>query len=193
MGEKSEQKRKYIVETARHIFEEKGYKQVTMKDIVEACNISRGGLYLHFADTAAVFCEIMRLECKDVGVFPGEDIEEDATAADILILFLKEQKRRILRKENSLDRAIYEFYFDNGELPRKDNLLKQQFETSVRILKKLIETGVENGEFTCGDCEGKARSIMYVMEGLKINARTMGIKDEAIDREILYILSELGV
>ena len=193
MGEKSEQKRRYILETARHIFEEKGYKQVTMKDIVEACNISRGGLYLYFGDTESIFSEIMRLECKAMEIFRGEDIDEDATAADILLLFLKEQKRRMLQKENTLDRAIYEFYFDIGELPKKDNLIKQQFETSVRILKNLIETGVENGEFTCDDCEGKARSIMYVIEGLKINARTIGITDEAVDREILYILSELGL
>ncbi len=46
MSEKSAQKKKYIVETARGVFTEKGYKNVTMKDIVEACGISRGGLYL---------------------------------------------------------------------------------------------------------------------------------------------------
>ena len=46
MGEKSVQKKKLILETARKVFVEKGYKKVTMKDVVEACNISRGGLYL---------------------------------------------------------------------------------------------------------------------------------------------------
>ena len=46
MGEKSEQKKAYILEVARKVFMEKGYKNVTMKDIVEACDISRGGLYL---------------------------------------------------------------------------------------------------------------------------------------------------
>jgi AcrR family transcriptional regulator len=46
MGEKSVQKRNYILETARKVFVEKGYKNVTMKDIVDACEISRGGLYL---------------------------------------------------------------------------------------------------------------------------------------------------
>ena len=49
MGEKSVQKKRYIVEKARDVFMEKGFKKVTMKDIVEACDISRGGLYLYFA------------------------------------------------------------------------------------------------------------------------------------------------
>jgi len=48
MGEKSVQKKRYIVEKARDVFMEKGFKKVTMKDIVEACDISRGGLYLYF-------------------------------------------------------------------------------------------------------------------------------------------------
>ena len=61
------------------------------------------------------------------------------------------------------------------------------------ILQKLIETGVENGEFVCKDCEGKARSIMYILDGMKINARTIGITGETVDKELLYILSELGL
>ena len=44
MGEKSAQKKKYILDTARKVFVEKGFKSVTMKDIVEACEISRGGV-----------------------------------------------------------------------------------------------------------------------------------------------------
>ena len=55
MGEKSLQKKKYILETARKVFMEKGYKKVTMKDIVEACDISRGGLYLYFEITSQLF------------------------------------------------------------------------------------------------------------------------------------------
>lgn len=41
MGDKSAQKKKLIVERARRVFMEKGYKEVTMKDIVEECDISR--------------------------------------------------------------------------------------------------------------------------------------------------------
>ena len=53
MSDKSVQKKKHILDTARKVFQEKGYKQVTMKDIVDACEISRGGLYLYFSSTAA--------------------------------------------------------------------------------------------------------------------------------------------
>ena len=62
-----------------------------------------------------------------------------------------------------------------------------------RLVKKLIEAGVDNGEFICEDCEGTARNIMFVLEGLKISAQTIGVTAEAVDREILYLLRGLGV
>lgn len=71
MGEKSNQKRQLILEAARKIFMEKGYKNVTMKDIVEACGISRGGLYLYFNSTRDIFAEVLRMESQEMDdVFP---------------------------------------------------------------------------------------------------------------------------
>ena len=192
MGEKSLQKRKYILETARRVFMEKGYKRVTMKDIVEACEISRGGLYLYFDSTAEIFLEVLKLESEEADDVFSDSITEDATAADILTLFLKEQKKELLRKKDTLTQATYEFYFENN-LPKKDNILKKQFDSAVKIIQKLIEAGVDNGEFDCDDCEGTARNIMFVLEGLKINAQTIGITADIVDREFLYILTARGM
>ncbi len=192
MGDKSIQKKRYIIETARKVFMEKGFKKVTMKDIVEACDISRGGLYLYFESTNQIFMEVLKLESEEADDVFSDSIREDATAADILLLFLREQKKELLRKKDTLAQATYEFYFENA-LPKKDNVLKKQFDSAVKIIEKLIETGVENGELFCEDCEGTARNIMYVLEGLKISAQTIGVTAEAVDREIVYILRGLGV
>ena len=192
MGEKSVQKKKYILETARKVFVEKGFKRVTMKDIVEACDISRGGLYLYFESTNQIFMEVMKMESQEADDVFSDSITEDATAADILILFLKEQKKELLKKGDTMTQAIYEFYFENKP-SKKDNMLKKQFDSVVKIIEKLIEAGVENGEFYCEDCEGMARNIMYVLEGLKISAQTVGITSDSVDKEILFILRSLGV
>lgn len=192
MGEKSVQKRKYILETARKVFMEKGFKRVTMKDIVEACDISRGGLYLYFESTDQIFQEVLKMESQEADDVFSDSISEDATAADILVLFLQEQKKELLRRKDTLTQATYEFYFEN-ELPRKDNILRRQFDSAVKIIEKLIETGVENNEFFCDDCKEAARNIMLVLEGMRICAQTIGITSDAVDREILYILKSLGI
>ena len=191
MGEKSVQKRKYILKKAREVFAEKGFKDVTMKDVVDACDISRGGLYLYFASTQELFLAVLKEEID-------EDDEEavvaalsgDASAGDMLALFLKEQKKNILRMKNNLTVAAYE-YFSMYKVTGNDNPLKVEFDTAVRIIEKLIENGVSGGEFYCEDPLGCARNLMYVVEGLKVASRTIGVTEEAIDRELMYVLEGL--
>ena len=108
----------------------------------------------------------------------------------MLALFLKEQKKEILRKKNNLTVATYEF-FSLHKAQSKDNPLKNQFDTAVRIVEKLIENGVDSGEFYCENPVGCARNLMYVVEGLKIASKTIGVTEEAIDRELMYVLEGL--
>lgn len=192
MSDKSEQKKKLIIETARKVFMEKGYKSVTMKDIVEACEISRGGLYLYFQSTGEIFEEVLKSEQEDADDLFAGNIPKEASPSDILALLLKEQKKEILNRNASLNKAIYEYFFDSRE-PFKDNMLKKQFDAAVHVIEKLITAGVESGEFYCEDPRGAARHIMYVLEGLKIASQTRGISEAAIDREILYAMQGLIV
>ena len=183
MGEKSVQKKKYILETAHKVFVEKGFRNVTMKDVVDACEISRGGLYLYFSSTEEIFLELIRMESQETDdVFAGS-ISAVASAAEILAVFLKEQKREILRAKKTLSVATYEYFFANN-VSRKDNFLKKQFDEAVILLEKLINTGIENGEFYEVDARIAAKNIMYVLEGLKIASLTMGVSGEAIDKEL---------
>ena len=77
-------------------------------------------------------------------------------------------------------------------LTEKDYFLKHQFDSAVKIIEKLIEAGVESGEFYCDDCSGAARNIMFVLEGLKVTSQTIGITQESVDRELLYIMRGLA-
>lgn len=190
MSDKSVQKKKYIVETARKVFMEKGYKQVTMKDIVEACQISRGGLYLYFQNTGELFEEVLKSEQEEADDVFGQNIPGEATPSDILALFLKEQKKELLSRGPSLNKAIYEYFFEN-QASGKENLLKRQFDAAVHVIEKLIQAGIQGGEFYCEDPAGAARNIMYVLEGLKIAAQTRQIPEAAVDREILYVMQGL--
>lgn len=190
MGEKSVQKKKYILDTARKVFVEKGYKSVTMKDIVEACGISRGGLYLYFDSTEQILLEILQIEAEETDDIFSGNLAGENTAADILTLFLKEQKKELLRKKNNLTIAIYEYFFAHrpGD---KNNMLRKQFEAGVRVIEKLIEAGIASGEFYCENPRGAASNIMYVLEGMKINAQTFGITEKMVDEQLLYIMEGL--
>lgn len=192
MGEKSVQKKKYILETARKVFSEKGYKNVTMKDIVEACEISRGGLYLYFDSTEQILLEVLQMEADEADDVFTQNITQDDTAADILTLFLKEQKKELLQKKNNLTVAVYEYFFAHKSTD-KNNMLRKQFDAGVKVLEKLIQAGIASGEFYCEDPRGAASNIMYVLEGMKIDAQTFGITEKMVDEQLLYIMQGLIV
>lgn len=189
MGEKSVQKRQYILEQARKVFMEKGYKNVTMKDVVEACDISRGGLYLYFGSTQELFLEVLKQEADEADDVFAANITKNDTASDILTLFLKEQKKELLRKKNTLTVAVYEYFFSHKE--EKSNMLRKQFDDGVKVIEKLIEAGIASGEFYCENPRGAASNIMYVLEGLKIDSQTMGITEEMVDEQFLYLMEGL--
>ena len=191
MGDKSIQKKQYIIDVAVKVFSEMGYKNVTMKDIVDARDISRGGLYLYYESTSELFVDVMKSQAA-----AGEDftslISDDATAADILLLFLQEEKKDLFRKKGNLNRAYFEFYFD-ARPSKSDNVYKKKFDSNVKMIGKLIEIGVESGEFVCDDPLTAAFNIVYLIEGLKVTSGTLGVSPDSYDRQILYILQSLGV
>ena len=190
MGEKSAQKKQHILDSARKVFVEKGFKNVTMKDIVEASEISRGGLYLYFDNTEQILLDILQMEAEEADdLFTGHISEED-TAADILTLFLKEQKKELLQKKDNLTVAVYEYFFAH-QSTEKNNMMRRQFDAGVKVLEKLIEAGIASGEFYCENPKGAASNIMYVLEGMKVNAQTFGITEKMVDDQLLYIMQGL--
>ena len=59
MGKKGEDTKKFIREKAICLFAQKGFKNVTMKDICTVTGLSRGGLYRHYDSTQQIFSEIV--------------------------------------------------------------------------------------------------------------------------------------
>ncbi len=190
MGEKSAQKRKYILEVARKVFVEKGFKNVTMKDIVDACGISRGGLYLYFDSTEQILMEVLQIEADETDDVFTKQIAREDTAADILTLFLKEQKKELLQNKDNLTVAVYEYFFAH-QTTDKNNMLRKQFDAGVRVIEKLIEDGIASGEFYCENPKGAAANIMFVLEGMKIDAQTFGVTEKMVDEQLLYIMQGL--
>ena len=192
MGEKSDKKRSFILDKAEEVFERKGFMLVSMKDIVDACDISRGGLYLYFNSTEELLLEVLkRKEEKEDNdnVFVGA-MEKRATSSDILALFLQEQKKELLNNSDSLTKATYEYFFAHT-YKKSENPLKQQFDAAVTIIKKLVEDGVKAGEFFCEDPMGYAYNIMYTLEGIRVMSQTIGMTEKEINKSILYMMTQL--
>lgn len=189
MSEKTDSKKKLIIDKATEVFAAKGFKAVTMKDIVEACQISRGGLYLYYASTEEIFSDVVATaDAENDSEKAVENILE-AAASDLLLWFIKEQKQEILRKKNSLLCAKYEYAFfckEKGD----SKAAKNGFETAVAVLDNILKRGNNNGEFNCADTAATARSMMYAIEGMKSCAATFGISEKKVDIELMFMMKQ---
>ena len=192
MGDRTVQKRKYIVEKARSVFGKNGYRAVTMKDIVDVCEISRGGLYLYFASTRALFEAVLEEEHARRAAVLEAVMAKGTTPGEQLLLYLDEQKKTILKKKDNLTAATYEYLFENN-FTGKNNPVKKQFDEEAAVLAHLIAEGVAQEWMDCEDAAEAARNILYTLEGLKVSARAVGMTAERVDREIAYIMGTLGM
>ena len=59
MEKKSDKKREFILLKAKQVFIRSGFASVTMKDIIEECGISRGGIYLYFTSVDEIFMQVI--------------------------------------------------------------------------------------------------------------------------------------
>lgn len=180
------------MEKARGVFCKNGYRAVTMKDIVEACDISRGGLYLYFDNTKALFEAVLEEEYAGVRSVLDGAVTDGSTPGEILLMYLDEQKKVILRKKDNLNAAIYEYLFEN-KASKNDNPVIMRIEKNVAALERLIRDGVEQEWMVCDDAAEAARNISYTIEGLKLSSMTTGITAEQVDSEIEYIMGALGM
>ena len=192
MSEKTDLKRALIIDCAHKVFAEKGYRSVTMKDIVDACNISRGGLYLYFSSVEEVFLAVLQHEEKKTDADIEQEQLQQAGNVEMLLWFLKLQKKELLRKKDSLLTAKFEYAFACRE-EGKTSPLKKERKKALLVLQKILERGMENGEFFSCDAVREAESIMLAIDGIRMLAATTGIGEKKIDAEFLYMMQRLVV
>jgi AcrR family transcriptional regulator len=191
VSERADVKRQLILDKAAEVFAAKGYRSVSMKDIVEACEISRGGLYLYYESVEAVFIDVLKSidEREDeTGKSLIARIDE-ADSTELLLWFLKDQKKEILKGKNSISIATYEHAFACRQ-EGKNSGMKHKFETATLVLEKILTRGNETGEFACDDPGSTAGNMMYAIEGMKICARTIGISEKKVDKELVYMMRQ---
>ena len=189
MSIKADSKKQYIRRHAREVFVRKGFKNVTMKDIVDACGISRGGLYLHYNSVEELFLELLRQEHDQMQTVMEEDIQKRRPADEIFDSFLEDQKKIILSEEETLFTAAFEYSFEHPETP----VLRDRFNDTVQSLEYLIQVGVRRGEFECDQPRAAAYQIVFAIEGMKLYGRTVHLSEEEIDQGFAGLRRSLGI
>lgn len=180
MADKGDKTKQFIIKTAKGLFSEKGFTAVTMKDICEACDLSRGGLYRHFGSTKEIFTEVLEQDKNDAEESIDQAISLGLSAAKLLEGFFLLQKNDIAFNKNRIEVAVYEF---SVAYPDRKDYLNERFQAAVRIFAKLIEYGQKRGELREGGSRILAEHIVIFLEGLKLSSKIIDISEDFLTEQ----------
>ena len=192
-NKRSETKKAAILIGAQKVFSEKGFLNVTMQDIIDACGISRGGIYLYFHTPDDIFFETITQ--RSVRQF--DDIREavinEPLFDDLLSAYLSEHKTRLINHIQgapSLLRAMYEYSFTHHDA-RDTSLKQKQMNATKATVRSILDLGVKQHKITNHNTKTLADSFMLLIEGMSIMALTGTLKEQQIDDQFQMFMHQL--
>ena len=186
MNKRGQETRKHIKKCACYLFAEKGFKQVTMKDICEAAQLSRGGLYCHYKSTRQIFQEIIddMTDRQDNEI--DLKIKQNQSAVTILDEILYKYENEMIDSQSSLSVAIYE-YFSDHDIACQKNTLYEKYLISANTWKKLMQYGIDRQEFCDVDIAAVFDLIVFSYQGVRMYSKLMPVDKEIPSRIIKEI------
>lgn len=183
MASKADEKRELILNSAKKVFIRKGFNRVTMKDIIEESNISRGGVYLYFSAVDEIFVQVVKKHnlAKIEGIKTSIEKSDDFNV--LVDDFFDGQKENLLNMDKSLFIAMMEFCFSHKNESDKDFYTEQFFNTKDMILE-LLKFGQKKNLIISKNIDCLADSIMFLIEGLRSLAVSSAISEELADRQL---------
>ena len=171
MGTKKEKSREAILDASYGIFAKKGFKQVTMKDVCEAADMSRGGLYSHFSGTDQIFEALLERITHNDGMDFQAEIKKGASAVKILERAISQMEAEMKHPEDSLSIAIYEYAetVDSNVLSKLNRRSKERWSALIRY-------GIERGEFQEVDIDGIVNTILFSYQGVRMWGKIVPMK-----------------
>lgn len=186
MTTKKERTRHRILEKTYDLFAQKGFNAVTMKDVCEATELSRGGLYAHFSSTQEIFeAVIENLNDQDQVNFT-EEIKKGTPAKVILDNMLNIIKDEMSHQEDSLSLAMYEY---SNTISRE--FMNQFTEDGEQMWIDLIKYGISTGEFNEVNPIEIVTIILYVYQGVRMWSKVISVPPEKIELIVQYIRKQL--
>ena len=166
MADKSLKKRNLILDCAEKVFSQKGFSVVTMKDIIEACNISRGGIYLYFSSTDEIFMEVIKSHHQTYLKKTQHNIDEVKDFQVIVETYFENLKQEMLNIKGSLKLAMVEFF-----ITHKTDTESEFFISAMNGLKapisEILLLGKKQGKISYDNLSDAADLVFYWQIGLE--------------------------
>lgn len=166
----SEQTKKRVVEAARILFAQKGYKATSIEDIVAATGSSKGNLYYHFKSKEGLFLYLIDEWDREWEEKWQEKEPLYKTTTEKLYGFAELLVHDDLN--HPLTKAADEFFNSEDKTTEVEDRVSELVDRHLQWNQRLIQQGIDNGEFR----QGSAREHAVILESLLIGLSQMSRK-----------------
>lgn len=165
----SEERKNQILEAAVAVFARLGFQQTRMDDIAQQAGLSKGALYLYYRSKDAIIAALLKYffaqEFKRLQALVESDQQETAHEQ---LMTLTHQLATTMKWMTRLMPIAFEFYAIAGREKEVHQFLKEYYQDYRTLLARLIQRGIERGEFRAVDAEATAITLAALYEGLAL-------------------------
>lgn len=163
MAVQSKVKYRRLMEKAKELFIQFGYKAVSMDQIAEAAGISKATIYNYFPSKEELFMKVM-LNIADEAY---KDLDNHLNNTDGAIAKIDVLINFSMEKLNQFSLAFYRDIMTNPYITSKIMAIKKQ--KAREIFENIIKTGIKNGEIRDVDVEFLVTLLNIMIDGILNN------------------------
>lgn len=186
-----EQRRRSILDAAKEIFAKKGYEAFVMQDVIDAVDLSRGGVYSYFSNKEDLFESVLQSMHESF----SNGIKELADTHSIWESLSNEFEsyKKIEDKQDQFTAVQIEFFLINRRVPEKAAYFKNRYKFAIEQFVWLFQQGIESGEFQPKyPLEAIARYYITFNDGIHISTVFVTKQDIDYNQQIDIFLSQLA-
>lgn len=147
-----------IFECAMKLFAEKGYDATSVEEITAVSGIAKGTLYYHFEKKEDILNMLLEEGMKLLKNSIEIKIKDCDSCIDKIKAVILVQVKVTVKYENFINLVFSEIW---GKEEKNKKCRKCVFEY-IKILEKIIQEGIEKGEFYDGNVQALASGIFGV-------------------------------
>ncbi len=190
-----EQRRAKIMEAATEVFIKHGYERTTMKDVMEAAEVSRGGLYQYFSNKEDLFEAILG-ERLSVEVGKTTDLLKETVESywELLLSRIFGDSREPNDEMDPLAASNLEFFITGRNDQRRRSYAHERYKLALKLYMSVIDAGQESGEFSKKQSsEIIAKSIITFIDGLALDYAILPIEELMLQEQSALFIEYLRI
>jgi TetR/AcrR family transcriptional repressor of mexJK operon len=169
LAETKDEMREKILEAALKRFTHYSASKTTMNEIADDLHCSKASLYYYFPDKKGLHFAVL----EKIGeiFFAEQEAElENITSATQALLNILEVKRQFLERYCRLE--LFKVLNDNSAETQR--MIREVKTWEDGLMTKIIQYGVDNGEFIVEDVEKVAQLYNQAMSGMRFSTMDCG-------------------